>query len=136
MAEPPEHALVLYRASATADAAVQSLSEREARMTVVVLAREETKRNGSCDTRSVLWNRICRDLAREDLARAAHAVSDRSRVEFRVLGAPGSDPASAIAGEAARCGADEIILADPRASGLGRIERRRLKRCSAVPVRG
>jgi len=136
MADPREHALVLYRASATADAALQSLSESEARMTVVVLAREETQRKGCCDTRSVLWNRICRDLAREDLSRAAHAVSDRSRVEFQVLGAPASDPASAIASEAARCGADEIILADPRASGLGRIERRRLKRRSAVPVRG
>ena len=136
MADPREHALVLYRASATADAALQSLSESEARMTVVVLAREETQRKGCCDTRSVLWNRICRDLAREDLSRAAHAVSDRSRVGFQVLGAPASDPASAIASEAARCGADEIILADPRASGLGRIERRRLKRRSAVPVRG
>ena len=136
MADPREHALVLYRASATADAALQSLSESDARMTVVVLAREETQRKGCCDTRSVLWNRICRDLAREDLSRAAHAVSDRSRVEFQVLGAPASDPASAIASEAARCGADEIILADPRASGLGRIERRRLKRRSAVPVRG
>jgi hypothetical protein len=136
MADPREHALVLYRASATADAALQSLSERGARMTVVVLARAETQRKGCCDTRSVLWNRICRELAREDLSRAAHAVSDRSWVEFQVLGAPASDPASALASEAARCGADEIILADPRASGLGRIERRRLKRRSAVPVRG
>lgn len=136
MAEPREHALVLYRASATADAALEFLSEREARMTVVVLAREETRRHGCCDTRSVLWNRISRDLAREDLSRAADALGDNERVEFRVLGAPASDPAGAIASEAARCGADEIILADPRGSGLGRIERRRLRRRSAVPVRG
>lgn len=136
MAEPREHALVLYRASATADAALKSLSEREACMTVVVLAREEMPRNGCCDTRSVLWNGICRDLAREDLSRAADAVGDRTRVEFQLLGAPASDPASAIASEAARRGADEIILADPRRSGLGRIERRRLRRRSAVPVRG
>ena len=39
MAEPREHALVLYRTSATADAALEFLSEREARITVVVLAR-------------------------------------------------------------------------------------------------
>jgi hypothetical protein len=135
MAEPRAHALVLYRASAIADAALEFLSEREARMTVVVLAREETQRNGCCDTRSVLWNRICRDLAREDLSRAADALGDHERVEFRVLGAPASDPAGAIASEAARRGADEIILADPRGSGLGRIERRRLRRRSAVPVR-
>jgi hypothetical protein len=136
MGDLREHALVLYRASATADAALESLSERDARMTVVVLAREETPRTGCCDTRSVLWNGICRDLAREDLSRAADAVGDRGRVEFQVLGAPASDPAGAIASEAVRCGADEIILADPRRSGLGRIERRRLRRRSAVPVRG
>jgi len=136
MAEPRAHALVLYRASATADAALRSLSEREARMTVVVLAREEMQRKGCCDTRSVLWNRICRDLAREDLSRAADAVGGRRRVAFQILGAPASDPAGAIAREAIRCGADEIILADPRGCGLGRIERRRLRRRSAVPVRG
>ena len=83
MAEPREHALVLYRPSATADAALEFLSEREARMTVVVLAREETRRHGCCDTRSVLWNRISRDLAREDLSRAADALGDNERVEFR-----------------------------------------------------
>ncbi|HEX6651778.1 MAG TPA: hypothetical protein VF072_03475 [Thermoleophilaceae bacterium] len=130
MAELREHALVLYRASATADATLKSLSAREARMTVVVLAREEAPRNGCCDTRAVLWNRICRDLAREDLSRAVDAIGGRKRVEFQVLGAPASDPTGAIAREAVRCGADEIILADPRGSGLGRMERRRLRRLS------
>lgn len=136
MADPAEHALVLYRAGAGADAALQSLRQRVARLTVVVLAREESQRNGCCDTRSVLWNRICRELAHEDLAHAADALDDHDGVEFRVLVAPASDPVGAIEHEAVRCGAGEIVLADPRASGLGRLERRRLRRESGPAVHG
>jgi hypothetical protein len=36
--------------------------------------------------------------------------------------------------EATARGADEIVLADPRASGLTRFERRRLRSASPVPV--
>jgi hypothetical protein len=104
-------------------------------MTVVAIAREEPQRNGCCDTRSVLWNRICRELAHEDLAHAADALDDHDGVEFRVLAARASDPVDAIVREAIRCSAGEIVLADPRASGLGRLERRRLRRSSATPVR-
>jgi hypothetical protein len=105
-------------------------------VTVVVLAREEDARNGCCDTRSVLWNRVCRDLATEDLSRAARAVGGYRGFEFGVLTAPSGKVADSVARQAVARGADEIVLADPRGSGLGRLELRRLRRSSAVPVRG
>jgi hypothetical protein len=90
---------VLYRPTKRADAALQALCEGArtggSRLTVLVLVAEERASSRCCDTRSVLWNEICRDLAR---------------------------------------GADEIVLADPTASGLGPLERRRLRRRSPVPV--
>jgi hypothetical protein len=55
-------------------------------------------------------------------------------VEFDVLVAPVRGAADAVAHEAVARGADEIVYADPRASGLGLLERRRLRRRSAVPV--
>jgi hypothetical protein len=33
----------------------------------------------------VLWNEVCRDLAREDLARAARAVDREADVDFDTL---------------------------------------------------
>ena len=135
MAEHAEHALVVYRAGGRADAALHSLRTRTARLTVVVLAREETQRQACCDTRSVLWKRLCRELACEDLSRAAEVLDDHEGVDLQVLVAPASDASAAIAGQALSCGADEIVLADPHRSGLRRLERRRLRRCSDVPVR-
>jgi hypothetical protein len=132
------HTLVLYRSGDRADTALRSLCERarggEARVTVVALARQEFPRNGCCDTRSVLWNEVCRGLANEDLARASRAVGNQPGVEFDVLAAPDRRLVDAIVSEALTRGADEIVLADPRASGLGRLERRRLRRRSAVPL--
>jgi hypothetical protein len=129
---------VLYRSSERADSALRSLcnraQERATRVTVIVLARQEPPRKGCCDTRSVLWNDVCRQLAREDLSRASHAVEDHATVEFDVLVAPERGVADAIAHEAIARGADEIVLADPRASGLGRLERRTLRRRSGVPI--
>jgi hypothetical protein len=55
-------------------------------------------------------------------------------VEFEVLAAPDRKVVDAIAREALTRGADEIVLADPRGSGLGRLERRRLRRRSTIPV--
>jgi hypothetical protein len=129
-----EHVLVLYRSSARADAALRSICERGSRATVVVLARQETPRSGCCDTRSVLWNDLCRDMAREDLSRAVGVVGDRAGFEFRVLVAPDREVVSAVAREAHARGADKIVLADPRGAGLGRLELRRLRRGSAVQV--
>ena len=65
---------------------------------------------------------------------AVQALDGREGVALHVLLAPDSEVVEAIAREAVERGADEIVLADPRGSGLGRLERRRLSQCSAVPV--
>lgn len=133
-----KHTLVLYRSSDRADTALRSLCQRTSdgasRVTVVALARREDARNGCCDTRSVLWNEVCRDLANEDLSRALQAVGNQAGVEFEVLTAPDRKVVDAIAREAIARGADEIVLADPRGSGLGGFERRRLRRHSTIPI--
>ena len=132
------HILVLYRSSDRADTTLRSVCERArdsgSRVTVVALARQEDPRNGCCDTRSVLWNQLCRDLANEDLSRAFRAVGNQPGVEFDVLTAPHRKVAEAIERAALTRGADEIVLADPRGSGLGNLERRRLRRRSAIPI--
>lgn len=135
----PRHTLLLYRSGERADDALRGVCSQAldggSLVTVVVLAREEDARNGCCDTRSVLWNRVCRDIATEDLSRAARAVGTQAGVEFGILTARNGKVADSVAREAVACDADEIVLADPRASGLGRLELRRLRRNSPVPVR-
>jgi hypothetical protein len=132
------HTLVLYRSSDRADTALRSLCQRAregaSRVTVIALARQEAPRNGCCDTRSVLWNEVCRGLAKEDLRRASRAVGNHAGVEFEMLAAPDRKVVDAIAREALTRGADEIVVADPRRSGLGGLELRRLRRRSAVPI--
>ena len=132
------HTLVLYRSGERADIALRALCRRAldggALVTVVSLARQEDARSGCCDTRSVLWNKVCRDLATEDLSRASRAIGKQAGVEFGIVNAPDRKVADSIAREALTLGADEIVLADPRSSGLGRRELRRLRRSSAVPV--
>jgi hypothetical protein len=131
------HTLVVYGSSSRADSVLQELGKaaREGgrRVTVLSLAAEEPD-SGCCDTRSVLWNEICRDLAREHLARASRALKSTESVELEVLTYRGRHPADAVAREAVARGADEIVVADPAASALGRRERRRLRRRSQVPV--
>jgi hypothetical protein len=132
------HTLVLYRSSDRADTALRSLCQRArddaSHVTVVALARQEDARNGCCDTRSVLWNKVCRELANEDLSRASCAVGNQAGVAFEVLAAPDRKVVDAIAREAVARGADEIVLADPRRSGLGGLELRRLRRRSSIPI--
>jgi hypothetical protein len=139
-ASAPVHSLVLYRPSARADDALRRrcLDAREhgRRVTVLALAAEERPHSGCCDTRSVLWNRICRDLAGEHLRRAALLVDRNPDVDFGVLVARTGRAGETLANEALARGADEIVVADPRASGLGRLELRRLRRSSPVPVSG
>jgi len=131
------HTLVVYRPSARADATLRTLCqaarEHGGRVTVVALATEEPHSNGCCDTRSVLWNRVCRDFARDHLARAARVVGPHPDVDFRVLPAPLGRAVDTLTGEASERAADGIVLADPRACGLTRLERRRLGRSSPVP---
>jgi Universal stress protein family len=131
------HTLVVYGSSSRADQAlgelVSAAREEGRRVTVVSLAAEEPN-SGCCDTRSVLWNEISADLAREELARASRAVASNDAVEFHRLIYRVRHPADALAGEALARGVDEIVFADPKATALGRRERRRLRRRSAIPV--
>ena len=126
------HTLVVYRPSARADRALLSLCEsaREhgGHVTVVALAAEERPSRHCCDTRSVLWNRVCRDFARDHLERAAHVVGADPHVDFEVLPARVGRAVDTLTGEASARGADDIVLADHRASGLTRRERRQLRR--------
>jgi hypothetical protein len=126
------HTLVLYRPSARADRDLGSLCEaaREhgGRVTVLALAAEERPSRHCCDTRSVLWNRVCRDFARDYLESAARVVGADPQVDFAVLTAELGRAVDALIGEAGARGADVIVLADPRASGLTRRERRQLGR--------
>jgi hypothetical protein len=132
------HTLVVYRQSARADEALQGIceaaGEHGGRVTVLALAAEERSRNGCCDTRSVLWNGVCRDLARDQLVSAARVVGPRAGVDFGVLAARVGHAVETLTREATAREADEIVLADPRASGLTRFERRRLRSASPVPV--
>lgn len=134
------HSLVLYRASERADAALRRLAqaarERGERITVLTLALQEPESTHCCDTRSVLWNRVCRELAQDNLARASLAIDGEDHaLELDTLLVSRRHPADAVTREAAIRGANEIILLDPRSSGLGALERRRLRRRSPVPVR-
>ncbi len=132
------HTLVVYRPSARADEALLGLSrasrEHGGRVTVLSLAAEERPSKGCCDTRSVFWNSVCREFAGNHLARAAEVVGPHDGVEFGVLIARVGHAVDTLAREASARGVDEIVLADPRASGLTRLERRRLRRTSPVPV--
>jgi hypothetical protein len=132
------HTLVLYGSSPRADAALRRVAEaaRESggRVTVLSLASQESESSGCCDRRSVYWNEVCRDLARDDLASAWKAVDGDEAVELDVLPLAGRGRADAVAREALARRADEIVLVDPRKSGLGRLERRRLRHRSPVPV--
>jgi hypothetical protein len=133
------HTLVVYRPSARADDALRDLClaahERGSRVTVVALAAEERPSIRCCDTRSVLWNGVCRDFARDYLAKAAQVVGPHTDVEFSVVAAQVGRAVATLAREAGARGADEIVLLDPGASGLTRFERRRLRRGSPIPVR-
>ena len=129
------HTLVVLGAGARADAALRRLAETGRRVTAVRLVAQESEAQGCCDTRSVLWNEICRDLAREDLWRARRAVQGHDSVQLDVVLFSGRRPDEVVVREALARDADEVVLADPRSTPLGRLARRRLRRASPVPVR-
>ena len=130
-----DHTLVVYRGSERADAALAELArvahECDGRLTVLALAAEEPVSRGCCDTRSVLWNRIQREIAERDLARARVALGDPLDAELGVLLHSGRRVAKAIEQEAQRRGAEQIVVADPGSCGLSRRERRRLQAAEA-----
>jgi nucleotide-binding universal stress UspA family protein len=133
------HTLVVYGHSARADEALRELadtsSERGGRLTILRLVAQESEAQGCCDRRSVLWNEISRDLAREDLAKARLAVEGHEGVQLDLLPFS-SRPEEVIVREALAREADEVVLADRRATPLGRFARRRLHRLSPVRVQG
>jgi hypothetical protein len=130
--------LVVYGPSARGDALLREAARvtrrRGGRLAVVALAPVEREGARCCDMRSVMWNGIQRELAESELLKARLAVEDDPSVDLHVLGYPGPSAADAIARRAAELGAERIVLADPRAAGLGRWARRRLRRRSSVRV--
>ena len=133
------HTLVVYGPTDRADATLRSVASRARvegdSLTVVSIVREEpTNKPRCCDTRSRLWNEICRELAGRDLTRAWMTLDGDDGVRLDTIAAAGWHPADTLTAEALARGADEIVLADPGASGLGRLERRRLRRRSPLPV--
>jgi hypothetical protein len=132
------HTLVVYGASTRGDASLREAARasrrRGGRLSVVALAPVEPEHARCCDMRSVLWNGVQRELAESELCKARLALEDDATVDLHVLGYQGLGAADAIAGRASELGAERIVLADPRAAGLGRWARRRLRRRSEVPV--
>lgn len=132
------HTLVVYGSSPRADASLREVArgarDVAARLTVVALALQEPELRRCCDMRSVYWNGVMREMARSELARARLAVEEDPSVALDVLGFSGHRAPDAIAGYAAGLGVGRIVLADPRAAGLGRLALRRLRRRSTVPV--
>jgi hypothetical protein len=78
----------------------------------------------------VLWNRISRELAREDLTRARAALEGDRAFNLEAVAFSGRRAADAVSRQALARAVDEVVLAAP----LGPIERRRLRRESPVPV--
>jgi len=128
----------VYGPSDRADAALRQLaevaSERGDRVTVLKLVGQEPERSGCCDTRSVLWNEISRDLARENLLRASLAMGGCEDVHLEVVLFSGRGATDVVIREAVERGADEVVLADPSSTPLGPLARRRLRQRSPVPV--
>ena len=128
------HTLVVYLPSPRADAALRALgrtsSARGGRVTVLRLVAQEPESRGCCDTRSVLWNGISRELAREDLTRARLALGGDAAVDLEAVAFSGRRAADAVIRQALARDVDEVVVAGP----LGPIERRRLRRKSPVPV--
>lgn len=112
----PEHILVLYEGSRRGAAAVRHGAElaagADARLTVVAVAVTESEDTGCCDTRSVYWNGVVRELAARDLDRARSLVGAGAGAEFRVV-TDRSVPA-ALALEAERSRADMIVVPSTR----------------------
>jgi hypothetical protein len=132
------HTLAVYGPTPRGDATLRKLAQlaaaRGSRLTIVSVVHQESGMIGCCGLQSDLWNEICRELAQDDLEKAFVAVDRDERVELDVVISAGRHAADALADEARVRGADEIVLVDPRASGLGMLERRRLRRRSPVPV--
>ena len=128
--------LIVYAATARGDAALREAVRAGGRLTVVALAPVEPSDRRCCDTRSTYWNGVQRELAASELARARLVVEGADDVSLEVLAFDVPRPVETILRRAAAVGAERIVLADPRMSGLGRRAVRRLRQRTAVPVTG
>jgi hypothetical protein len=135
MAIAGPHTLVVYGGGADADALRRlagSNADSGGRLTVLTPLAQEAEDGGCCDTRSVLWNEITRDLAHADAARAARALDGHADARVELLVGSGRRTADLVVSELRARDADEVVLLG---SPLGRLARRRLRRISPVPVR-
>ena len=126
--------LVVYAPSARADASLREAVRTGAPLRVVALAPEERPLRACCGMQSGYWNGVQREMAESELARARLAVEDAEDVTLEVLAFDALHPERAIAQHAADVGAGRVVLADPRASGLGRRALRKLRGRSPAPV--
>ena len=94
----------------------------EASLTVLAVAVLEAERNGCCDTRTPLWNRMQREVAAEDLAAARSRVATGD-VEF--ITAAGEDLATVVEQEARARACDAVVVP-------GRRRLRRKNRLEAI----
>ena len=112
LVRPPAHVVVLYKASPCGRAAIQEAAQLAAaagaRLTVVVAAVAEPEGTRCCDTRSVYWNGVVRELAAHELGDARDMLGANTTADYRVV----SDRSmtAAIAKEADRAGADLIVV--------------------------
>ena len=112
----PTHVFVLYEASSRGRRAVRLAvdiaTKDRARLTVVTVAVVEPTKQGCCGTRSVYWNGVVEELAATELVGARDLVGAEAHAEFRVV--TGRSVSRAVGDEAARCGADVIVMPRPR----------------------
>jgi hypothetical protein len=129
--------LVVYAPSARADASLREAVRVGGPLAVVALAPQERQRRACCGIQSAYWNGVQREMAQSELARARLVVEDAEDVTLTVLGFDVVHPERAIARHATELGAERVLLADPRASGLRRRAVRRLRdRCPALVTEG
>ena len=126
--------LVVYAPSARADASLREAVRAGGPLRVVALAPEERPLRACCGIQSGFWNGVQREMAESELARARLAVEDAEDVTLSVLPLDVVHPERTIARHAEELGAARVVLADPRASGLGRRAVRRLRGWSPAPV--
>jgi hypothetical protein len=126
--------LLVYAPSTRADASLREAVRVGGPLAVVALAPQERQRRACCGIQSAYWNGVQRELAQSELARARLVVEDAGDVTLTVLGFDAVHPERAIARHATELGAERVVLADPRASGLGRRAVRRLRDRCPAPV--
>jgi hypothetical protein len=126
--------LVVYAPSARGDASLREAVRAGGPLRVVALAPEERPLRACCGIQSGYWNGVQRELAESELARARLAVEDADDVTLSVLPFNAARPERAIARLARTLGARRVVLADARASVLGRRALRRLRGLCSAPV--